>query len=69
MNPFAASPAAMQSVAAQTIADRIHDIDRRAAVRTVRAERRAARRAAHASYEGAVRRLPVWTFRFVHPVP
>jgi hypothetical protein len=68
MNTFANNIDACQTLARHTIDDRVRDAERRQQVRTFRAERRAARRAARASYDQSVRRLPVWAFRFVHPV-
>ena len=72
MNTFATNTNAVRTVAQQTIADRIHDAERRSTLRAVRAERRAVRRAeraaARAAYDESVRHLPGWAFRFVHPV-
>jgi len=69
MNTFTSNPTAAGMVARQTIQDRVHDAERRAQVRAVRAERRTARREARVSgaTPPANHRLQWWAFRFPHP--
>lgn len=62
INPYAAT------TARQLIQERVQDAERRAQVRALRADRRAARQVAgHAVLPPETRNLPWWTFRFLAP--
>src|SRR5690349_19629666 len=63
MNTLTINPAA-QTVAHQLIAERVQDAETRRAVRNLRQERRAARRAT--CQQPVPKPLPWWAFRFLH---
>lgn len=70
MNSFTHNPSAAGYVARQLIQERVSDAERRAQVRTIRADRRAARQATHTNpvMPPQTRELPWWAFRFLSPV-
>jgi hypothetical protein len=68
MNPFTSNLSAGRLVAEQTIADRVHDAERRTEARNARREIRAARRQARQDAPAVPHHLPAAAFRFLHPV-
>lgn len=69
MNSYTHNLMAADAVARQLIQERVHDAERRARVRAVRADRRAARQASGSVVRPPeTRDLPWWTFRFLSPV-
>ncbi len=68
MNAFTNNLTAAQQVAEQTIADRVHDAERRHQARTARREIRAARREALRNAAPVAHHVPSAAFRFLHPV-
>ena len=69
MNSLTSNPAAAGTIARQLIQERVRDAERRAQVRTLRADRRAAREAYQPRpvVPPATHDLPWWTFRFLFP--
>jgi hypothetical protein len=69
MNSLTMNPTAAGAVARQLISERVQDAERRAQVRAVRADRRAARQASgtHLVTPPAKHDLPWWAFRNLFP--
>jgi hypothetical protein len=69
MNSLTSNPYAAGNVARQLIQDRVQDAERRAQVRALRADRRAARQVSGRPVvtPPETRDLPWWTFRFLTP--
>jgi hypothetical protein len=69
MNSFTSNLTAADAVARQLIQERVQDAGRRAQVRAIRADRRAARLASQPRpvVPPQTRDLPWWAFRFMFP--
>lgn len=69
MNSFTSNLTAADAVARQLIQERVEDAERRAQVRAIRADRRAARQASQARPVALpqTRELPWWAVRFLFP--
>jgi hypothetical protein len=68
MNTFATNVSAAEAVAQYEIRQRVHDAERRAQLRAVRAARRAARHESRPLTPESSHHLPWWTLRFLSPV-
>ena len=68
MNTFVASPNLAQTIARQTIDERVAQAEYRAQARAARSERRAVRERTRLSARPTQQyQLPWWAFRFVRP--